>query len=151
MIKTLNKKEIFKLLENNYIGYLSYIFKSCPYVIPITYYFDQKNNAIICYSDKGQKIIAMRKNDSVSLVVCEIGSVNNWQSVLVHGNYQEFKGSDAKNQLHQFSLGIKDLILKTEHKDSKYISDFSSKIYTEGIPVVFRININEITGRERRH
>ena len=47
LIKNLEEKEIKFILENNYIGYLSYIYKRKPYVVPVTYYFDQVNLARI--------------------------------------------------------------------------------------------------------
>lgn len=151
MIRTLNKKESTKLLESNYIGYLSYIYKDQPYMAPITYFFDKKNNVIIGYSAEGHKINAMRKNNNVSLGVSDIESVNSWKSVLVQGKFSELKGSTAKAQLHIFSLGVKDLIINKEHRKLDFISEFSSKIYKDDLPVVFQIQVEEITGRLRQN
>jgi nitroimidazol reductase NimA-like FMN-containing flavoprotein (pyridoxamine 5'-phosphate oxidase superfamily) len=92
----------------------------------------------------------MRKNNAVALEVPEIESVNNWQSVLVEGTYEELSDGDAKAQLHDFSLGVKDLIIKKERRDLHFISEFSSKIYNEEIPVVFVIRIEGISGKKRR-
>ena len=49
MFKNLEEKEVEFILENNYIGQLGYIFQNRPYVVPITYYFDKENNAIIFF------------------------------------------------------------------------------------------------------
>ena len=149
MIKNLNPKDCNFVLSHNYIGYLSYIFQNKPYVVPITYFY--KEDSIICYSSLGHKINAMRKNPNVSLQVSTIDSVTNWESVLVHGIYKEIDGSEAKALLHDFSLGIKDVIMNLERKDLNYISEFSAKIYTEDSPVVFRIEIEHITGKLRRN
>ena len=92
----------------------------------------------------------MRKNNSVSLNVTEIESVNDWRSVLVHGVFEELEGSNSKAYLHQFSLGVKDLILKKEHRDLDFISEFSSKIYNDELPTVFLIKIKEVTGKMRK-
>jgi len=151
MIKNLDIKESLFILENNYIGHLSYIYQNRPYVVPITYYYDQVNNAIICYSGEGHKITAMRKNNAVSLQVAEISTVNNWKSVLVHGKFEQHFGSDAKAYLHAFSLGVKDVIMEKEHIKLDYISEFSSKIYKGETPIVYLIKIEEITGKKRRH
>lgn len=151
MIKSLEKAESLKILDDNYIGHLAYVYQNRPFVIPITYYFDAENNTIICYSDEGHKINAMRKNPSVSLEVAEIESVNIWQSVLAQGEYEELQGIDSKNSLHDFSNGIKKIINEKEKTNPQFISEFSSKIYSEGIPIVFRINITDITGRQRIH
>lgn len=151
MIKNLDQKECDFILENNYIGHLSYIYKNKPYVVPISYYYDQVNKAIICYSGEGHKIAAMRKNNAISLQVAEISTVNNWKSVLVHGKFEQHFGSDAKAYLHAFSLGVKDVIMEKEHTKLDYISEFSSKIYKGDVPIVYLIRIEEITGKKRVH
>jgi len=149
MIKNLDQKEINFILENNYIGHLGYISQGKPFVIPITYFFDIKRNIIICYSGDGHKINAMRKNNAVSLQVADIKTVNDWRSVLVHGVFEQHFGSDAKTYLHQFSLGVKDIITEITHIKPDYISEFSSKIYKGEIPIVFLIKIEDITGKKR--
>ncbi len=150
MRKNLDKDECTRILGNNYIGHLAYIYLNRPFVVPITYYFNEKANTIICYSGEGHKIAAMRKNNAVSMEVAEIESVNNWQSVQIEGVFEELEGSDAKAQLHGFSLGVKDLIIKKERRDLHFISEFSSKIYKEDIPIVFKIRIEEMTGKMRK-
>jgi len=151
MIRNLNQKESTKILASNYVGNLSYIYRDRPYVVPLTYFFDTENNVIIGYSAEGHKIRAMRKNENVSLVVSEVDSVNSWNSVLAQGTFKELSGSDAKAQLHIFSLGVKDLIIDKEHRKLNFISEFSSKIYKDDLPVVFQIKIDEITGKMRRN
>ncbi len=151
MIRSLNQKECEQILSNNYIGQLAYIRQNRPYVAPITYFYDSKINALIGYSAEGHKIRAMRKNNLVSVGVSEIDSVNHWDSILVHGKYEELEGGTAKAHLHDFSLGVKDLIIKREHRKLDYISQFSSKIYKDDFPIIFLIHIEEITGKMRRH
>ncbi len=151
MIKDLNTKDCLKLLRKNYIGRLAYIMGESPYVIPITYYYyDATDNSIISYSLEGHKIDAMRKKQMVSLEVDEIETVSRWKSVLVHGDFEELSGIDAKNLLRQFSRGVKDIINQEPDKDVKFINEFSSKLDAEGAsPVVYRIKIREITGKVR--
>ncbi|WP_272023014.1 pyridoxamine 5'-phosphate oxidase family protein [Olleya namhaensis] len=149
MFKNLEEKEINYVLKNNYIGQLGYIFNNTPFVVPITYFFDPESNAIICYSGDGHKMIAMRKNPNVSLLVSDVENVTNWRSVLVHGKFEQHFGSDAKSFLHKFSLGIKEIILDKEQTKANFISDFSSKIYKDDIPAVFIIKIEGVTGKKR--
>jgi nitroimidazol reductase NimA-like FMN-containing flavoprotein (pyridoxamine 5'-phosphate oxidase superfamily) len=150
MIIKLGKSKCIALLKNNYIGHLAYVFNDQPYVLPITYYFDDITNSLIGYSGLGHKIKAMRLSNTVSIEVSEVDSVNNWRSVVVYGTYREFLGSSAKINLHKFSDGVKDVIKRTEGKDLNFLSEFSSKIYKEGLPIVFKIDIAELTGRERK-
>jgi nitroimidazol reductase NimA-like FMN-containing flavoprotein (pyridoxamine 5'-phosphate oxidase superfamily) len=149
MITNLKKQECLKILDNNYVGHMSYIYKGLPFIIPITYYFNKKNNSIIGYSGEGHKTKALRLNNAIALEVSEITSVNNWQSVLVHGTFNELSGPDAKNYLHQFSLGVKNLIVKKENNDVNFIREFSSKINLESTPIVYSISIKEMTGKKR--
>ena len=149
MIKTIETKEKTFILSRNHIGYFAYIYNNEPFVVPITYFYDEEQNNIICYSANGHKINALRKNNAASLCVTDIDSVNEWKSIMVRGTYKEHSGSGAKALLHQFSLGVKDLILKKENRDLDFISQFSSKIYNDDIPIVFTISIEEISGRKR--
>ena len=151
MIKILNETERSTLLENNYIGNLAYIYRNRPFIAPITYYFDKERNVIIGYSAEGHKITAMRKLNEVAMEVSEITSINHWNTVIVHGRYEELDGSDAKAYLHDFSLGVKDLIIRKEQKKLDFINQFSSKIYGDDLPIVFLINIEEVSGRMRRN
>ena len=151
MYINLDDHEIKFILENNYIGNLGYIYLNRPFVVPITYFFDKETNVIICYSGEGHKMNAMRKNNAVSLLVDQIESIGNWESVLVQGVFEEHFGSDAKSYLHKFSLGVKDVVLEKEHKKLDFISEFSSKIFNENVPSVFLIKIEGITGKKRLH
>lgn len=149
MIQNLETKDCKQIIDTNYIGHLAYIYGECPIVIPITYYYIKADNSIICYSAEGRKIKAMRKHKYISLNVDEIESVNQWKCVLVEGIYQELKGSNAKYYLHEFAKGITNIMANKEQKDVSFISEFSSKLESEGIPIVFKIDVLEITGRQR--
>jgi hypothetical protein len=150
MIKNLSASESMQLLSGNYIGNLSYVFKNRPYTIPITYYYDRENNRLLGYSGKGHKVKALRLNNAAAVGVSEINSVNDWKSILVEGSYREFEGSAAKVCLHKFTEGVKELIRSKEGKDLQFLSEFSSKIYKEGTPIMFKIDIEQITGKQRQ-
>ena len=150
MRRNLIGREHIEILSNNYIGYLAYLDVASPYVVPITYHYDSATNSITSYSSEGHKIKAMRKNPAVAISVNEITSVADWQSVMVHGKFEELQGIDAKHMLHEFSEGVKRILSRTGEKEARFISEFSAKIEAEGTPIVFRINIDEITGKLRQ-
>lgn len=149
MRRNLKEKESIDLLENSYIGQLAYISGASPYIVPITYYYDRATHTITSYSSEGHKLEAMRKNTSVALGVNEIISVDNWQSVQVHGTFEELKGINAKHMLREFSEGVKSILKRTTGKDAQFISEFSAKIEAGNTPIVFRMKIIEITGKAR--
>ena len=138
-----------RVLRKNYLGHLAYLWQGKPYLIPITYYFDHTDNTIISYTSEGHKIDAMRKNNSVTVQVEEIQSMFNWESAMVHGTFEELKGSVAKQKLHLFTEGVKSIIKRKEHKEVEFINEFSSKLYSRGIPIVYRVKILEVMGKRR--
>lgn len=150
MRRNLEPQESIALLENNYIGQLAYVYGGSPHVVPITYYYDKATHTITSYSSEGHKLDAMRKNPAVALGVSEVSSVANWRSVLVHGSFVELQGIDAKHMLRRFSEGVKNILKRTKGKEVQFISEFSAKIEAEKIPVVFRIQIDTITGKSRK-
>ncbi|MFL1012197.1 pyridoxamine 5'-phosphate oxidase family protein [Flavisericum labens] len=149
MIKSITKAECLKILENNCIGHLAYIYKNSPFVVPITYFYDKKSNSIIGYTGEGHKTKALKKNKFVALEIAEIKSIDHWRTVLVHGTYEELKGPDAKFELHEFSLAVKNLISEKEQKEYQFIPQFSDKTHPESQPIVYRINIMEVTGKSK--
>lgn len=150
MMTNLQDSKCKEILGRNYLGNIAYISGGSPYMVPMTYYFDGKDT-IIGYSSDGHKTSAMRKNNKVSLHILEMRNIDNWISVLAHGTYEELDSGDAKGYLHQFASGIKDLILRKEEKNLQFISDFSSKTYKGEIPIVFKITLDDISGKERIH
>ncbi|MDG1730360.1 MAG: pyridoxamine 5'-phosphate oxidase family protein [Algibacter sp.] len=150
MISNLEKQECLRILQNNYIGHLAYVYKNAPFIVPITYFYDKKNITIVGYSGEGHKTNALRINSAVALEVAEITAINNWQSIIVHGTFKELSGPNAKHYLHQFSIGIKKILANKENKVVDFIREFSGKTSFESIPIVYQIKIEEITGKERK-
>lgn len=148
MIKTSHSEEKRSILKTNYIGNLSYVHYQESFIVPVTYFYNEVQNHIICYSSIGHKIDALRKENSVCLIVSAINSASELESVLVKGNYKERSGSGAKAILHQFSLGVKKIILNLNKKAKKleFINEFSGRINANDTPVIFTIEIEEITG-----
>ena len=149
MIKELEINKGKAMLGRNYIGHMSYIYMNNPYVVPITFYYDEEADNLISYAAEGQKIEAMRENPSVSLQVEEIDSLDKWKSVVAYGQFEELSGSTARYELHKFCQGVKKLFKEKEHKDLKFLCDFSSKATSEKPPIVYRIHIEEMTARFR--
>lgn len=149
IIKNLKLADCLELLGQNYIGRLAFISGKSPSITPITYFHDAEEKCILSYSAEGYKIDAMRKYAEVSLQVDQIDNLQNWKSVLVHGNYEELKGSTAKKYLHRFAEGVQETIAKKEGASPKFISDFSSRLTQRKIPVVYRILISDISGKYR--
>lgn len=150
MYVDLEERENQFVLENHYLGHLAYIYQNKPFVVPITYFFEPIKRVIICYSGEGHKMNAMRQNNQVAMNVIDVDGLTNWRSVTVHGRFQQLFSSEAKSYLHDFSLGIKAIVIEKELKELSFISEFSSKAVNENLPMIFIINIDEITGKMRK-
>ncbi|MUP45962.1 flavin mononucleotide-binding protein [Gramella sp. BOM4] len=148
-MKKLPKDECLFLLKNNYLGHLAYLNRGIPETLPITYFFDEGTRSIISYSGEGVKIKMMREKPQVSFQVEEIQNLKEWKSVLIYGRFEELEAIDAKNKLHQFSEGVKSILQKKENINLDYLNEFSSKVVTPANPIVYRINIVEIKGKQR--
>ncbi len=149
MIKNLNTNEKTIILNKNYMGDLGYLYNNEPFIAPITYFYNEEQNHIICHLSNTRKIKALRKNNAVSLCVSDINSVSDWKSILVHGTFEEHTGSGAKSLLHNFSLGVKKIISNKEERELDFINQFSNKVNDNDIPITFTIEIEDITGIRR--
>lgn len=151
MIEAMKEEECEALLGNNFIGRIAYIAFGVPYVVPMTYYYRKEaEKSLLLYSLEGHKIDAMRKNRQVCFQVDEIDSIARWRSVQAQGEFEEVAQTDAKELLHEFSQGIKELINHKPGREVHFIHEFSSKLKAQkSSPVVCRINIREITGKKR--
>jgi len=150
MFEKIAKDEYLKMLSNNYIASLAYIADSTPYIVPITYYYNEKENIIISYSNEGHKINAMRLNNSVSIQLDEIESLDNWKTLLLIGEFEELNGSEAKMYLHSFAQNVKKLLAQQESKNPEVINSFSSKISSDSIPIIYRIKILDVITRKKQ-
>ncbi|SFR33318.1 hypothetical protein SAMN04490243_0652 [Robiginitalea myxolifaciens] len=148
-MRVLSDNQCLRVLEDNYIGRLGFISGGGPTILPVTYFYDADGHCIISYSGEGTKIEAMRENGTVALQVDTIISLDHWESVLVHGTYEELSGIDARHLLHKFAEGVRKILLAEDARPGTHLSDISSKVSTDKAPVVYRITIDEITGRKR--
>ncbi len=149
-IKNMETAECLQLLGKNYIGRLAYIFGGSPHIIPITYFHDAEEKCILGYSSLGYKINAMEKNARVAFQVDDILSIDQWRSVLIHGNFEELEGSTSKKFLRRFAEGVQNTISQKKGKAPRFIKDLSSRSQERGIPIVYRIHITDIVGKMRK-
>jgi nitroimidazol reductase NimA-like FMN-containing flavoprotein (pyridoxamine 5'-phosphate oxidase superfamily) len=138
--------EIENVLQSQSICRLACNDIKFPHLIPISYFYDGRY--IYCQSQQGKKIELMQKNPNVSILVDIIGSMNNYKSVIVNGEYQELEGleaDEARKLLFEqiFSLMTTTRIHHFEHQESGKIDD-SDRIKI----IMFRIKILSSTGRK---
>lgn len=149
IIKNLEMSECLEVLGQNYIGRLAYISGKTPHINPITYFHDAEEKSILSYSSPGHKIEAMERYGEVAFQVDEIESIQKWRSVLLQGRFEQLKGSTAKKYLHKFAEGVQRAIAKKSGEAPHFIKDFSSRLQSRGLPIVYRIHTTDIVGKVR--
>jgi nitroimidazol reductase NimA-like FMN-containing flavoprotein (pyridoxamine 5'-phosphate oxidase superfamily) len=147
MIGKLTEQEIDKVLSQNIIGRLGCSEKGKPYVVPLGYIY--QDGYIISHSETGMKIRVMRNNPVVCFQVDEIKTHNDWKSVIVWGRYEELTEEiDQYNAMKLFvdrmmHLKISETARPPELSGERLHPRSPGNIW----PVVFRIKVNERSGR----
>jgi nitroimidazol reductase NimA-like FMN-containing flavoprotein (pyridoxamine 5'-phosphate oxidase superfamily) len=147
MIAALTDKQIEEILYQNVLGHLGCNDGFNTYVFPINYVYDGKY--IICHSQTGLKIEAMRQNKRVCLQVDEIKDFKNWKSILVLGDFQELEEERERYQAIKVFVD-RHLQLKINHPlgmHGKAEQNEGLNIHSELRPIIYRILIDEKNGR----
>jgi len=147
MPKYLSKVECLKEIKVQYVAKLGYISKESPFIVPITYYYDEQENSIMAFSTFGHKIEGMRANTTVCLYIDKIESVRKWKTIVIHGEYEELDKMDNEFYLKKLGQGIKDILHSSDQKETRDMAEFSNVKLSKGDPIVFQTRIWDITGR----
>jgi len=143
IIYELTRAECLELLHRVTVGRLACARNSQPYIVPVSFYFNDDDMSLYSFSTIGQKIRWMRDNPNVCVELDEIVDRLQWTTVIINGVYEEIrKAPDAarvqeralklfENQPHWWLPGTATLPNEPAH-DS---------------PVVYRIRIVAISGR----
>ena len=87
MIHDLHPDEIESVLHRHHVGRLAYVVDGEPYVVPITYTY--QDGFVYGHTMPGQKLDAMRAEPRVSFEVDERWETDTWRSVVVRGIFEE--------------------------------------------------------------
>ena len=150
MLERLDNEEIEEVLRNNSLGRIGCSDRKKIYVVPVNYVYD--GQYILAHSQKGLKIDMMRNNPDVCFEVDEVKDFNNWRSVILWGVYQEL--SDERSRYDVMKVFAEKMmhIKVSAPMHSRAISKgYSNHVqYLSNKPVIYRIVINERTGRFER-
>jgi nitroimidazol reductase NimA-like FMN-containing flavoprotein (pyridoxamine 5'-phosphate oxidase superfamily) len=145
MIGELTPEQIENIIQSQSVCRLACILNNEPYVVPISYYYD--GSFFYCQSEEGKKIDAMRNNPKVCMQIDLINGMNNWQSVVVYGEYEElknWKAEKARKDMFEkiFSMLTRSSTHPFEHDKSQMLDDSNREK-----KMMFRIQILQKTGR----
>jgi len=147
MMGELNEIQINNILSSQVTGRLACSDGKYPYIIPLTYTFD--GNFIYGQVLEGKKLDIMRKNPNICFQVDSILDIYNWQSVIVYGQFEEQLGQDVSTARDILFSRVMPLMTSASvHKHGHAQTTENTIIEDNRIkPVMFKIRINEKTGR----
>jgi nitroimidazol reductase NimA-like FMN-containing flavoprotein (pyridoxamine 5'-phosphate oxidase superfamily) len=146
MLGELSEDQIEDLLKSQAIGRIGCHTDGIIYIVPINYVYD--GTFVYGHSSKGQKIDMMRKNPEVCFQVDEIKNINNWQSVIAWGKFEEVADLHEKQQVMQKLIDhIAPLITSETGHPSHGITESESDIGNGVELILYKIALNKKTGR----
>ena len=144
MIGELDQAEIDNLLRSEVIGRIGCYANGKVYIVPVAYVYDGKN--IYGHTDEGLKARMMRAEPQVCFEVDHVENLANWQTVIVHGTFEELKGEDADKALLLLRRRLEPLVEIEGAADLHgYVLYRMQTATRHGF--LYRINIIEKTGR----
>lgn len=144
MLGELNKRETIEFLESKFIGRLGCHLNGETYIVPVNYVY--QNNAVYAHSGDGKKIEMLRANPRVCFQVDEIENMFKWKSVILWGTFEELKGQERQQVMQGLILRI----MPATDNIARDPSHAISPKYQDSL-IVYRINIQEATGRFESH
>lgn len=145
MLGSLNDRQIDSLLSSELIGRIGCSVEGKTYVVPVSYTYDGKH--IYSHTLEGLKTSMLRTNPMVCFQVDHIVDLANWQSVVIHGEFEELTGDEKQKALQLLTSRM--MPYKTgESNLPKYgMEKLGSKIKAHTQFVTYRIHITERSGR----
>lgn len=140
-IRELSRVEMEALLARNNVGRIAYAFQDRVDIEPINYV--SANGWVYCRTSHGAKLELMGHHRWVAIEVDEVLGVFDWQSVVVRGATYVLKADSPDDERNAFAPGLallRQLVPGTLEGD-------------DPVPfrqVVFRIHLDEVTGRESK-
>jgi uncharacterized protein len=145
MLGALTRVQCEHVLKCELVGRIGCATADKVYIIPVTYVFYDK--FIYAHSKEGLKIRMMRKNPKVCFQVEIRETMRDWRSVIMWGRYEELKSvSEQKKALKILDDHLLPFLLSESLRPVGYV-DAPRQVERERKPVIYRISIDEITGR----
>ena len=140
-IKDLTEYEMRDILQRCHLGRLAYVLDGRPFVTPMSWVYS--GGSLYSFTTVGQKVEAMRKQPSVSILFDAIAARDSWQSLLVHGDYKEISNESSSNvvELMQGS--------RAEWWEPAYVRTVKEDGAVRDLkPIYFRVDIASMTGHK---
>lgn len=110
------------------------------YVVPVAYAF--RDGVLYGFSHEGKKLAMMRKNPRVCVEIDAVEHLGSWKSVIAWGTFEELEGDAADRGAAIAAERLASLVSDAESRRR-----LREALRREPAPVIYRIRIDEMTGR----
>ena len=139
MLGALTDAETDDVLRRQHIGRLGVAGENAVYIFPVAYGY--RGTYVYFVSHEGLKVQLMRSHPHGCFQVDEIVSPAEWRSVMLHGTFEELSEEQDRDE------GMSAIV---EQEDSHAPPSFAPYVDGPDAMVVYRLNIEERTGRFER-
>jgi uncharacterized protein len=148
MQSELDYQQIQNLLSIQNLGRLACVDGEMPYIIPISYTYDGK--FIYGQTNLGKKLSLLRRNANVCFEVDQMLDMRNWQSVIVHGIFEELHGKANEEAREIFNDREYPIVTPSKVHGHEHAVDTLLTDDSRIKKIMFRIQIVKITGRSEK-
>jgi uncharacterized protein len=143
----LDAEQIDQVLRTELVGRIGCCAAGQIYIVPMFYAYD--GTYIYGHSNEGMKLRMLRASPQVCFEVDHVEGLDNWQSVIAWGRFEELAGAQAEQAEQLLVQRVKPL-LTTAISQSARASSRSGSLSDDpaaGRAIIYRIALTERTGR----
>ena len=149
MLGALNEDQIEALLKELPVGRIGCHADGITYIVPVNYVYDGIN--IYAHSNKGMKIDMMRKNPDVCFQADAITNLQNWESVICWGKFEEITDMmEREHAMQKIINRVIPLMHEETAQPSHGFTDNASDVGFDMELILYKIVLNKKTGRFER-
>lgn len=145
IVRELSREASWAFLARHHVGRLACARAGQPYVCPISYAAGD-DGALYCVTTIGQKVAWMRDNPLVALEVDEVETLQQWQSVIVTGRFEEIPATDGARDARERAWSL----LQASNAlwwEPGFAETPLADVNHPRAPLYFRIWADQVTGR----
>jgi len=146
MLGELNESQIESLLHDLPVGRIGCHADGITYIVPVNCAYDGVN--LYAHSAKGMKIDMMRKNPEVCFQADAITDLQNWESVICWGKFEEITDMLEREKTMQKIINKTMPLMRGEDAQPSHgFTNSASDIGNEVELILYKIILSKKTGR----
>ena len=145
ILKEMSRLDCLAFVAASNLGRLACIGNSRPYVVPISYAFEDRH--LYSFSLEGLKVDWMRANPSVCILVDQVSTKRSWKSVVVDGKFEELTDTAQWRERRNHAWSLLQSSNSIWWVPGSQKPDFNNARWSSR-HLFYRVNIESVTGRQ---